>query len=245
MKKYYSLILFALLVNVDSHADTLKVMISPCGNAQGGNNTPEPLYGTITGMKGLQRGISDTPGVRIYEGGKFCDPHGASVTYKITFVDHPKWGDISFDLTLTAKDGYGTAGLLYNGSHNFFWTVDTGDNTAHGTSPDEDDDEARIRSGESITFKVTNLRSEGNVVKFVGFSGVSIAQAGAFSRKRGVFAGVDKNKKGESLGGRVNQLRFVIDIKPKVAAIPEPRVFAFVSGILALGCVFFVRRNVR
>ena len=245
MIKRIGIILFTLLATVVSDARILKVMVTPGHKSSSGKLIPEPLSGKIGGMKGLQREISDTPGVKIDDGRKANDPHGASVTYKITFSDHPKWGDISFDLTLTAQDGYGTAGLLYNGVHDIFWTVDTGDNSVHGTSPDEENDEARIRSGESIKFKVHNVRSEGNVVKFVRFTGLAIARAGTFDCPRGVFRGADEDNNGGSLGGRINKLQFLLAIEPKVATIPEPRVFAFVSGILALGCVFFLRRNVR
>ena len=243
MTKNIFFIAFALCVAVSTQAEVLKVMVSPWGNNEGGSNSPEPLCGTMTGLDGNQIGISNSPGVMIDQ--NKMDENGAegSVTYAITFSDHPEWGDISFDLKLTAAAKSGPAGLLYNGEKYCFWSVDTGSNSVHGTAADEGDDESRIRSGESITFAVSHVRSKGNVVTFAGFNGLAISQSGSFNKRTGVFTGADDWDHARGVGGRVNQLQLRFKIEPHVATIPETHAFALICGVLALGCGIVGRRQ--
>jgi hypothetical protein len=146
-------------------------------------------------------------------------------------------------LKLTAAAKSGPAGLLYNGEKYCFWSVDTGSNSVHGTAADEGDDESRIRSGESITFAVSHVRSKGNVVTFAGFNGLAISQSGSFNKRTGVFTGADDWDHARGVGGRVNQLQLRFKIEPHVATIPETHAFALICGVLALGCGIVGRRQ--
>ena len=220
-----------------AQAAILDVMVSPWGNNQGGSSSPEPLYGTLTGLTGNQTGISNSPGVVIDQSASDQTPAGASALYNVTFSSHPTWGDVSFDLTVTASATGNSAGLLYNGGGNYFWTVDTGDDLTHGTAADENGDETRIRTGEFISFEVSNISSSiaNTSVTFEGFTGLTISQNGSFDTATGLFTGADG---GDGKGGRVNAIQFQLD----ATVVPEPGTYALLSGMLTLGFVMVRRR---
>jgi hypothetical protein len=204
----------ALLVAMSTmlQAETLNVMVSPRGTLNGSSNpggAGEPLFGSLSGLQGHQFDISTSPGV-VEDNAKLSDTAaGAVAQYHVTFPNHPTWGEISFDLTVTASAQGGAAGLLYNGMKNKYWSVDTGDDFNYGSSLSEEDDESRIHSGESLSFKVDNLRSPGNRISSFKLNGLYVKQNGTFNRATGIFTGADG---ADGAGGRVNRLRFSFDI---------------------------------
>ena len=216
-----------------SQAASLNVMVSPRGSSQdGGNagNAPESLYGTMTDLTGSQYGISNTTGVLMNDG--LVTSIGVAV-YDVTFSNHPEFGDISFDLTVTAGADGDSAGLLYDGGNKYFWSVDTGSDDSFGSAVDEAGDQSRIRGGEYVSFEVSNLRSSLNHVdvSFDGFTGLTVSQNGSFDADSGVFTGADGN------GGRINQLQFDLE----VTAVPEPSS----TALLGLGALALIMRRRR
>lgn len=234
LKPMSAMYLLALLVmTATSQADLLSVMVSPTGTDQApSNTTAEPLYGTMTGLIGNQFDLSSEPGIP-FNSGAATGP--TTITYAVTFSSHPTWGDISFDLTLTPTADNGTPGLMYNGGASRFWSVDTGNDSTQetGLSISENQDENRIRGGETLSFEISNLVSAGNVVTFAGFTGLGISQAGSFDPGSGTFTGTNAG----DTGGRVNNLQFDININ----AIPEPSSMALL--VVGLGAVMHYRRH--
>jgi hypothetical protein len=189
----------ATMVTV-SQAATLNVMVNPRGSAHDGGNvggSPDPLYGTLSDLTSSQYGISNATGVLVDSG--LVTSIGVAV-YNITFSNHPEFGDISFDLTVSASAAGETAGLLYNGGGNYFWSVDTGDDFTFGSASDEAGDQSRIRGGEFVSFEVSNLYSSGNNVSFGGFTGICVSQNGSFDAGSGLFTGADG---ADGKGGRI------------------------------------------
>ena len=202
--------LVAIAATISAQAETLNVMLSPWGDGVGKSINPEPLCGTLSGLVGSQTDISSSPGILSANGSGTTKATSDVAVYRVKFSKHPKFGDISFNLTVTAsvrvKGGGQTAGLLYNGARKIYWTVDTGDNNYVGAAKDEKDDENRIHKGEFVAFEISNLRSAGNRISFKGFSGLEIAQGGDFNKQTGVFTGAGDE------GGRINELKFQVDI---------------------------------
>ena len=202
--------LVAIAATISAQAETLNVMVSPWGDGVRNSINPEPLCGTLSGLVGSQTDISSSPGILSANGFGSTKATSDVAVYRIKFSKHPQFGDISFDLTVTAsvriKGGGHAAGLLYNGTNEIYWTVDSGDNSYFGAARDEKDDEHRIHSAEFITFEVSNLRSVGNTISFKGFTGLEISQGGSFNKNTGVFTGSG------SKGGRIKQIQFQLDI---------------------------------
>ena len=193
-------------------AETLSVMVSPRGTKKGSANpggSAEPLFGTLSGLVGPQYGISSTPGVMEDRDKRSDAPAGAVAVYQVAFPSHPTWGVIAFDLTVAARAAGESAGLLYNGRKHKYWSVDTGDNDTYDTAINEADDEARIRSGETLSFKVENVRSAGNRISSLQLTSIKVSQNGSFDAATGIFTGADG---ADGSGGRVNQLKFSFEI---------------------------------
>ena len=235
MKKTTTSLLTAALAGTLSLATTtetraatiLDIMVSPTGTGQGGSGNPEPLYGTFDGGPNIN-GISNSPGMADDVNAVDDTATTGTTTYNITFAG-TAYGNITFDLLVAANAG---AGMLYNGGPSEFWSVDTTVGT--GTAPSEDNDEARIRTGESVTFSVSNLQLGGydGKLNFDGFTGLNISQAGSFDTVTGIFTGQDG---GSNTGGRINQLQFQISV------VPEPSSTALLG--LGLSSLLLRRRR--